>query len=149
MRIVSRSQASRFPHYENVSLGPTVSYQEHDIWVHMRNTGFHLKAVGAWLVLSEIMTSPSSTEDVSTCPYFQIILNILTITYRKIYSSSSSIFSFIILSLSFSVFKLSFMWASFLNYYKAPSFFFFFFVTQLKSSAVFSLCFSPSEVIIS
>lgn len=66
-------------------LGATVSFVEENTWIQMRNTGFPLKAAGAWLVF-QWNNDPSSTEEEATCPYFQIILNILTINYRKIHS---------------------------------------------------------------
>lgn len=54
--IVPLPQTSRFPVMKRLILGATVSCQERNVWMHMRNTGFRLKAVGARLVFSEMMT---------------------------------------------------------------------------------------------
>ena len=50
VRIVSLSKASRCPVMKELVLGATVSFEEENTWIQMRNTGFHLKAAGAWLV---------------------------------------------------------------------------------------------------
>lgn len=106
--------------------GFNFSHQEHDTW--MKNTGFHLKAVGVRLVFSEIMTA------------VQLKKWQLDLTFKLSYISSQTIEKYILNNLScFPAFQhlLSLIITKLI------------FVSKLKTSAwsPFSLFFSPSEVI--